>query len=91
MRENILDIRTDKIKARVSRIVEKARIQFKGTNPYRKERIPDEERIMNYMNFLDNPEIEQQMRSEAGDEPVEQMHLNMKELINRRMTENANR
>jgi len=83
MRENILDIRTDKIKARVNRIVKTAQRQFKGTNPYRKERIPDEERIQNYLNLT--PDVEQEMRTQFGDGAVDQMHLNMSELINRRL------
>ena len=82
MRENRLDIITDKIKARITRITANAQKQFKGTNPYRKERIPDEERIMNYLNLT--PDVEQEMRMQFGDENIEQMHLNMQELMRRK-------
>ena len=83
MRENRLDVITDKIKARITRITANAQRQFKGTNPYRKERIPDEERIQSYLNLT--PDVEQELRMQFGDEPIEQMHLNMREMINRRL------
>lgn len=81
MRENRMDRITNKLRKRVDRLLGSAHKQFKGTNPYRKERIPDEERIMNYMNLT--PDVEQELRGQFGDEQVEKMHLNMQELITR--------
>lgn len=89
MRENRLDNITDKLRVRVNRIIGHAEKQFKGTNPYRMEKVPDEERITDYYDFLDNPDIEQQWRMEAGDGPVDKYHQDLRTLINRRMMQNA--
>ena len=53
MRTNRMDIVTDLIKKRVGLAFGVAQKQFKNTNPYRKERIPDEERIYDYANLSD--------------------------------------
>ena len=83
---NRMDRITDKLKERINRIGVRARGQFKGTNPYRMEKVSPEERIMNYQQLLDNPDIEQQLRTQVGNAPIDKMHLDMRELINRRQS-----
>ena len=53
MRTNRMDIVTDLIKKRMSLAFGVAHTQFKNTNPYRKERIPDEERIYDFAQLSD--------------------------------------
>ena len=52
-------------------------------NPYRQEPVPDEERIQNYLSIT--PDMEMQMRQEMGDQPVDDMHVRMHELINKKV------
>lgn len=54
MRKNRMDIVTDLIKKRVSLAFGVAQKQFKNTNPYRKEKIPDEERLYDFANLTDS-------------------------------------
>ena len=82
VRENRMDRITDKLKLRVNRIIGSAQKQFKGTNPYRQEPVPDEERIQRYLQI--DPEMEGQMRQEFGDQLVDKMHFRMQELMSRR-------
>ena len=53
MKENRLDKITDKLLLRVNRIVATAHKQYKSTNPYRKERIPDKERLYEFSQLTD--------------------------------------
>jgi len=87
MKRNKMDIVTDLVKKRMGIAFGEAQKQYKNTNPYRKERIPDEERIMSYTSLM--PDVEQELRQQFGDAPVEQMHLNMQKLIERGKIKNA--
>lgn len=89
MRENRYDKILAKMTNRIERVSDKMAREFKNTNPFDQERIPDNERIMTYFDFLDNPEVEQEWRMTAGDAAIDKYHLDMRELINRRMMRNA--
>jgi len=79
---NRMDRITDKLKERITRISVRAQGQFKGTNPYRMEKVSPEERIRNYMNIT--PDIRQQLSAQFGEDSVTKMDAEMHELINRR-------
>ena len=89
MRENLMDTAQDILNERLGEAKGVIKEMFKGATPYRQERVPDEERIKNYFDFLDDPEFEQQMRLQDGDESVEKYKMDMQDLINRRMMRNA--
>lgn len=87
MKQNKMDIVTDLVKKRMGIAFGEAQRQYKNTNPYRKEPIPDEERIQSYLSLT--PDVEQELRQQFGDAPVEQMHSDMQELIKRGKIKNA--
>lgn len=89
MKENIMDIAQDILSERLGEAKGVIKTMFKGSIPYRQERVPDEERIMNYYDFLDNPDVEQQLRLQDGDEVVDKYHYDMRELINKGIKKNA--
>lgn len=85
MEKSFIEDATDIILDTVKDVRLEIKEMFKNTTPYRKERVSNEERIMNYNDFINNPDIEQQWRLEAGDDAVDKYHLDMHELINRRL------
>ncbi len=48
MKNNKFDIVTDEVKRRMSLAIGEARRRFKNTNPYRMEKVTDEDRIRDY-------------------------------------------
>jgi len=83
-RENRMDAITDRLRKRVDRLLGSAHKQFKGSNPYRQEPVSDEERIQRYLGWSGKPE-EQQLRQQMGDAQIDQIHVNMHELINKKV------
>ncbi len=83
VRENSFDRVTDKVASKVGRAKAKVHSYFKGTNPYRQEPMSDEDRITNYMKWANNPEMEQELRQQFGDESIDTIRNNMHDLINR--------
>lgn len=84
-KENMMDIATDILKERIgdaNLVIEK---MYKGTNPYRMEPMPDEERINNYLKIKADPQMEMQMRQEFGNKEFDNMEFQVRDLINRRM------
>lgn len=88
MRKNRLDSVVDELGRRRSLFKQAAQKQFKGTNPYRQEPIPDEERIQDYLQWMGTP-MEDELRKQVGDAQVEQIHTSMRDLINKRVMRNA--
>ena len=77
MRENRMDIITDKLRLRVGRLLGSAHKQFKGSNPYRQEPISDEDRIQRYMQWAGTP-MEDELRQQGID--VDTIHMNIQKL-----------
>jgi hypothetical protein len=63
------------LKSRLSGAFDELRKQYKGTNPYRQEPIPRQERLAQYTKFT--PEIEQMMRQSVGDAAVDRYIVKM--------------
>lgn len=82
MKENRMDRLQDKLNARVARIGGRISGINKNTNPYRQERIPDEERLDDYAQ-LTNTDIDF-ARQEFGDEGVANYLRQMDELMRRK-------
>lgn len=89
MEKGLYDKAADEIVRRYGLVRNEIIRRNKGKKPFRMEKVPDEERITDYYDFLDNPDVEQQWRMEAGDEPVDKYHQDLRTLINRRMMQNA--
>lgn len=87
MEKSIFDLAVDELLERQRLTKIELHKRFKGVKPFRMEKVPDEERIQNYLQIDD--EMEQEMRQQFGDDAMDKMHLNMRELINRRMMRNA--
>lgn len=85
MKENRMDRLTDKLGIRVDRVMGRLGKINKNTNPYRQEPVPDEQRIMDYQEMLDNPDILQQFEQSMPPDEVQKYHGDMHELINRRL------
>lgn len=81
MRENRMDGITDILKARVNRIVGNAHNRFGGSIPYRQVQVTPEERIMGYMDYLQEPEIEQELLQQGEGASVQKYHSDMQKLI----------
>jgi len=48
MTKNFMDLVTDELKGQIRQAQEEARLQFKGKDPYRKERVDDKQRLYEY-------------------------------------------
>ncbi|KKN57541.1 hypothetical protein LCGC14_0560870 [marine sediment metagenome] len=84
MRQNVFDTATDILKERMGNANLLITKMFKGARPYRQEPKSDEDRIRDYMQWANDPQMEQQLRQEFGNEGVDKMHTDMQELITRR-------
>ena len=64
--------------------------EFKGKRPFDKVPVPPKQQIMDYINYLDNPEIEQEF-IEQGVAPdmIQKYHDDMHKLINEKVMRNA--
>lgn len=82
MKQNKMDLVTDELKGRVNLALNEAKLQFKGTNPYRQEKVSNKERLDKYAQFT--PEIERTL-IQGGVPPqvISNYHLKMQELIRR--------
>lgn len=60
--------------------------RFKGVDPFRKEKVSDEQRIGDYMKWAGQP-MEQELRQQFGDEQIDGIHNDMHDLINRGTTQ----
>ena len=85
MEDSIFELAVNELLERQALVKAELRKRFKGVKPFRMEKVTDEELIMNYQQILDNPDIEAQLRAEMGDEPIDKLHTDMHELINRRL------
>lgn len=83
VRKNELDRRTDKLKERLGRLMTTVSERYKNTRPYRKEPVSDAERIQRYLQWAGDPQLEMEMRQQFGNEGIDTLHRNMRELINR--------
>ena len=81
--KNSMDVITDELKDQFKNIRKEAQLQFKGTNPYRKEKVDNKQLILEYQDFLEKPEIEQQLRQTAGDDTVDEYHRRMQTILGR--------
>jgi len=82
VRENRMDTITDRLKERLGRITLNAQKQFKGTNPYRQVQVTPEERITGYMDYVQEPEIEQNLLQQGTDPmQIQKYHSDMQKLI----------
>lgn len=88
MKENLMDVASDILKERLGNAKIEIQKMYKGTNPYRMEKVPDVERIQQYLGWQGTPQ-EQEFRQQFGDEAVEKIHLDMHELINKKVMKNA--
>lgn len=80
MKENKMDRLTDKLNARMGRISGRISKENKNINPYRMERIPDEQRLDDYAN-LTNEDIEFGMQHFPQETP--EYLAGMEELLRR--------
>ena len=83
MEKSIFDIAVDILIERRGLAKVELRKRFKGVKPFRMEKVSDEDRIANYMQWANDPEMEMEMRQSLGDEGVDTIHNNMHNLINR--------
>lgn len=83
MKKNPMDLITDELKIQVEAIKNEIADQFKGTVPYRKEKVDNKQLVLEYDEFLDKPEIEQQLRQTAGNDTVEEYHRRMQKILGR--------
>lgn len=84
MRKNILDTVMDELGRRRELVKQSLHKDFKNTNPYRKVPISPKEQIMDYVDYLENPEFEQQFLEQGVDPMViQKYHSNMQNLLRR--------
>ena len=58
--------------------------RFRKEKPFRMEPVPPREQIMNYMDYVDNPDIEQEFIDKGADPmTIQKYHDNMQNLIRR--------
>ena len=81
MKENELDRRTDKIKTRLNSVFSKIQSRYGKANPYRMERVPDKERLMDFAQ--QTPEDIEFGRQQFGDEVIDKYLTQMGNLQGR--------
>ncbi len=81
MRQNVYDLATDILKARIGKAYGVMEQQFKTTNPYRKVPMSAKERIYQYSQIT--PEAIQMARQTMGDEVVDNYLNSIQTTINR--------
>ncbi len=82
MKENRLDNITDLIKERIGGIVGEAHKQFKGTNPYRQEKVSTDEQLSHYDTMT--PYLETSLRQSFGNQVVDNYKVKMEQIKIRR-------
>ncbi len=81
MAKSVFDITVDILLERQKLTKAKLREMFRGVRPFRMEKVSDEDRINKYMQWANNPEMEQELRQGLGDEEINKIHENMQGLI----------
>ena len=62
--------------------------RFKGTKPFRMEKMSDDDRLAEYHQWANTP-MEQELRAQMGDAEIDKIHQTMHGLENKRMMDNA--
>lgn len=83
MKENRLDNITNLLKERITGIVGEAQKQFKGTNPYRKEKVSLDDQLAHYNTLT--PYMETSLRQSLGNEMVDSYKTRMEQIKLRRL------
>lgn len=81
MKENRFDIVTDMVKERFRLASKEAQKMFKNTNPYRQEKMSDDEILQKYLSL--DPQVAQALQNSMPDFWI-QYENRMKELLLRR-------
>jgi len=84
MREGMFDKVAQKMQAMVGRATGKIDVEFRNKRPFDKVPVPPKEQIMNYMDYVDNPDIEQEFLNQGADPmTIQNYHDKMQNLIRR--------
>jgi len=80
----------DKVALKMQRIVGRATgkldIEFRNKRPFDKVPVPPEEQIMDYMDYVENPDIEQEFLQQGADPmTIQKYHDDMHKLINEKV------
>ena len=87
MKNNQFDLVTDLVKRRIGLAIGEAQKRFKNTNPYRMEKVTDEDRIKDYQSLT--PDKIDFARKSFGDATVDAYLSKMLELKNKAGGQNA--
>lgn len=82
MSKSIFDRAVDILIERQQFATLKLQERFKGVDPFRQEKVSDEDRIAEYMGWANTP-MEGELRQEFGDNEIDKVHANMRDLIDR--------
>ena len=85
MEKSIFELAIEELLERQKLTKVELRKRFKGAKPFGMEKVPDEQRIMDYQEMMDNPDILQQFEQSMPPEEVQMYHSNMHELINKKL------
>lgn len=84
MREGMFDKVAQKMQTMVGRATDKIDVEFRNKMPFDKVPVPPKEQVMNYMDYVDNPDIEQEFLNQGTDPmTIQNYHKNMQNLIRR--------
>jgi hypothetical protein len=86
MEKSFLDESVDITLETMGDITLEIKDMFKGARPFRKVKMPDNERIQNYLQWAGTP-MEDELRNAGVD--VDAIHTNMHDLINKKVMRNA--
>ena len=86
--KSIFDLAVDELLERQKLTTVELHKRFKGTRPFRTEKMSDEDRLAEYHQWANTP-MEAELRAKVGDAEIDQIHVNMHELENKRMMDNA--
>ena len=81
MKNNIFDESSDELKRRLDAGKAELQSRFKGTKPYRKERVDPAEQLYEYNQIT--PEIEAHLRATMGDAVFENYQRKMEQIQRR--------
>ena len=82
MEKTIFDMAVDELLERQYYTTLELRKRFKGTKPFRMEKMSDEDRISEYMGWANTP-MEAELRAQMGDVEIDKIHARMQQLIDK--------